>query len=192
MALVFPASPTVGQVFENWQWDGVKWIPAPSVSGPFLPLAGGALSGPLTLAAPLPLPGVTDGSNAAPGQVGELLSQSVSAGAILSGSWTTITTLTVPAGSWLIWGAVAFPSAANTIINIYAGIAVNQNNQPPDAQLHAFTSSQGLFSTARLPVGPVVYQQASAVTYYVNVYSSTTPGQTGPTVNAFIWALRIR
>ena len=21
----FPASPIVGQIFQNWQWDGVKW-----------------------------------------------------------------------------------------------------------------------------------------------------------------------
>ena len=29
----FPANPTVGQVFQGWKWDGVKWIPAPSSGG---------------------------------------------------------------------------------------------------------------------------------------------------------------
>lgn len=40
MALDFPPSPTVGQVFENWQWDGVKWIAAGAT--PQFPLAVGA------------------------------------------------------------------------------------------------------------------------------------------------------
>ena len=29
----FPANPTVGQVFQGWKWDGVKWISAPSSGG---------------------------------------------------------------------------------------------------------------------------------------------------------------
>jgi hypothetical protein len=38
MALDFPSSPTTGQIFQGWQWDGVKWIavaplPAPPSSG---------------------------------------------------------------------------------------------------------------------------------------------------------------
>lgn len=30
MALDFPNAPSPGQVFDNWEWDGAKWIPAPS------------------------------------------------------------------------------------------------------------------------------------------------------------------
>lgn len=33
MALDFPDSPTVGQIFDQWQWDGAKWIAAPSSVG---------------------------------------------------------------------------------------------------------------------------------------------------------------
>jgi hypothetical protein len=38
MALDFPSSPTTGQIFQGWQWDGVKWsavapLPAPPSSG---------------------------------------------------------------------------------------------------------------------------------------------------------------
>jgi hypothetical protein len=29
----FPNAPTVGQVFQNWQWDGAKWGPIPGGSG---------------------------------------------------------------------------------------------------------------------------------------------------------------
>jgi hypothetical protein len=32
--LAFPASPTVGQQFQTWTWDGVKWTPTPVLSIP--------------------------------------------------------------------------------------------------------------------------------------------------------------
>ena len=52
-AIDFPASPTTGQIFTaagvTWKWDGAKWGGAPS--GGYLPLAGGAMTGPITLAA---------------------------------------------------------------------------------------------------------------------------------------------
>jgi hypothetical protein len=53
--LDFPASPTVGQTYTvgnlTWVWDGAKWQMSATLSGPFLPLAGGTLTGPLVLAA---------------------------------------------------------------------------------------------------------------------------------------------
>jgi hypothetical protein len=51
--LDFPNSPTNGQVFNgdgvSWRWDGVKWTSVLSSDGPFLPLTGGTVSGPLTV-----------------------------------------------------------------------------------------------------------------------------------------------
>jgi hypothetical protein len=48
----FPNSPTVGQQFTaagvTWTWDGTKWT-GNGLNTPYLPLAGGTLSGPLTL-----------------------------------------------------------------------------------------------------------------------------------------------
>jgi hypothetical protein len=50
----FPNSPTVGQQFTavgvTWTWDGVKWT-ASGLGTAYLPLAGGTLTGPLTLSA---------------------------------------------------------------------------------------------------------------------------------------------
>jgi len=49
----FPNSPTVGQQFTaagvTWTWDGAKWA-ANGLQQPYLPLAGGTMSGELTLA----------------------------------------------------------------------------------------------------------------------------------------------
>jgi hypothetical protein len=53
--LDFPASPTVGQTYTvgnlTWVWDGAKWQMSATLSGPFLPISGGTLTGPLILAA---------------------------------------------------------------------------------------------------------------------------------------------
>jgi hypothetical protein len=55
VALDFPNAPTVGQTFTGpngvvWTWDSVKWTAA-STGDAYLPLTGGTLTGPLTLAA---------------------------------------------------------------------------------------------------------------------------------------------
>jgi hypothetical protein len=49
----FPASPTTGQQFTaagvTWTWDGIKWQ-ASGLGTNYLPLSGGTMAGPLTLA----------------------------------------------------------------------------------------------------------------------------------------------
>jgi hypothetical protein len=57
----FPLNPTIGQQFAaagvTWTWDGFKWtMTPPPAAGAFLPLSGGTLTGPLTLAGDPTLP----------------------------------------------------------------------------------------------------------------------------------------
>jgi hypothetical protein len=52
----FPANPTTGQSFQasngaTWIWDGAKWVSGGAGSPVYLPLSGGTMTGPLTLAA---------------------------------------------------------------------------------------------------------------------------------------------
>jgi microcystin-dependent protein len=58
----FPANPSNGQTFTTggttWQWDGVKWVAVGA--GPFLPLAGGTMSGQITSLTPV---AATDAAN---------------------------------------------------------------------------------------------------------------------------------
>jgi len=56
MPLDFPNSPTIGDVFNgagvSWRWDGMKWssvLNTTTTTGPFLPLAGGIMSGAVQL-----------------------------------------------------------------------------------------------------------------------------------------------
>jgi hypothetical protein len=51
----FPANPTTGQTFQasngaTWIWDGAKWVSGGAGSPVYLPLSGGTMTGPITLA----------------------------------------------------------------------------------------------------------------------------------------------
>lgn len=62
MALDFPNAPSPGEVFDSWQWDGTKWIPAPNPAWqtpivfffPGLPVAGFEITVPIALALNVP------------------------------------------------------------------------------------------------------------------------------------------
>jgi hypothetical protein len=53
MALDFPSSPNPGATYTAsgviWVWDGAKWEPSVIASGPFVPLSGATMVGPLIL-----------------------------------------------------------------------------------------------------------------------------------------------
>ena len=53
MAVDFPSSPTPGQVYTQagatWTFDGVKWVAQGTGTGIYLPLAGGVMTGDITL-----------------------------------------------------------------------------------------------------------------------------------------------
>ena len=52
-AVDFPSSPTPGQTYTQagatWTWDGVKWVAQGTGTGIYLPLAGGVMTGDITL-----------------------------------------------------------------------------------------------------------------------------------------------
>jgi hypothetical protein len=73
--------------------------------GAFLPISGGTLTGPLTFAAsqsawPKPIIGVTDGSNAAAGQVGEYIQATSSGVSSPTGTWINICSIVLTPGDW--------------------------------------------------------------------------------------------
>jgi hypothetical protein len=53
MPLDFPNGPATGDIFNgagvSWRWDGTKWTSVLSTGGPFLPLTGGTVTGPVNV-----------------------------------------------------------------------------------------------------------------------------------------------
>jgi hypothetical protein len=110
-----------------------------------------------------PITGVTDGSDAAAGKVGEYISSQVLSGAavsLTSGTVANVTSIALTAGDWDVWGNVAFTGGAATTLT-YANASINTTSatQPTPPGNGAFASAvpggAALFSTDDLflPVG---------------------------------------
>lgn len=139
MAVNFPPNPSIGDTVTDpatgtvWTWDGYKWTftpgsgggggtvdPADLISaeaGNYIELGNDGL---LYAPTPGPIVGVTDGSNAAPGMVGEYISSVTNAGAVAltsisapntQGSCFNITTITLTPGDWDVGGFVMINGA---------------------------------------------------------------------------------
>ena len=143
MAVDFPSSPIVGQTFTSggvvWMWDGVKWTSTGAATGLYLPITGGTMTGDLILNrdavvplgaatkeqvdAKLSLVGVTNGSDALAGQIGEVISSVVpSPGVTLTTSVAAnVTSIALTAGDWDVQGEVWFAQSAN-LTQIQTGV----------------------------------------------------------------------
>ena len=146
----FPASPTVGQTFTSggvvWLWDGVKWTSTGAATGLYLPITGGTLTGDLILnrdpAVALgaatkqyidnKITGVTDGSDAAPGQIGEFISSNVIAPGVTLATTVNkiITSINLTPGDWDVSaeGWVAVGAALPTLLQLGVSPSGGQPN----------------------------------------------------------------
>lgn len=154
MALDFPNAPSPGDVFDNWEWDGTKWIPAPGGGGgatpPFGPTDMTATTGvnetfvlqdQPTVNQPT-IMGVTDGSNAVPGAVGEYVETLSSVTVTANGSAPALSlNFSVDGGDWDLWWEYIFTSSEAK--NGYVDAVMNK------------TYADGLFTntvTLRFPI----------------------------------------
>jgi hypothetical protein len=108
-----PGSPGSGQTYNfagaTWQWNGTQWINA-NTGQAFMPLHG-----------------VTDGSNAPAGQVGEVVTAVQNTGqAVASGAPTTVISVTLTAGDWDVWGTVGFATATTAPQSVEGGLNTAQ------------------------------------------------------------------
>jgi hypothetical protein len=81
--------------------------------------------------ASIPRTGVTDGSNATAGQVGEYLTNTSTNFGIGSANWTSTATLTLTPGDWEVEGFVTYGPSAAALSGVYAGIGTGINSGPP-------------------------------------------------------------
>ena len=182
-----PAGPLIGALWFDsvggqmyvWMNDGNsnQWVPATNQMG------GGYL----------PSKGVVDGSDAAPGQIGEIISSNVTTNVPFGSSTAAnITSISLTPGDWDVQGEVwAVPSAAGGSA-IFGGIATVSATIPLVSSL-ATTRNQTVAalqagSIYTLPFRPCRVSLSAATTYYLVGQCNGAAGNgTGN-----LWARRVR
>jgi hypothetical protein len=181
----FPASPSIGQTFTDpttnleWVWDGTKWIASGLADAPFQPLFG-----------------VIDGSNAVAGQIGEVISNVVTAGVSMAAAGVAyqIASIALGPGDWDISGFVTFTPGAATMtgmqaaINVALAIPAAVSLATSRALIAGLPASSGVqvlsLSTCRANL------TAASTTYYLIATAAISSGS--PAGTGVIWARRAR
>jgi hypothetical protein len=134
--------------------------------------------------------GVTDGSDAPAGHIGEFLSASGS-GALTSATPADRATLTLTAGDWDVAGSATItPSVANmTFAEAWLAAAANTPTDPGRAGMQS--GGAGTLGAVALVVGPVRFSSGGSMTVHLGCQANF-PGGTTVTASAFIRARRMR
>jgi hypothetical protein len=187
-----PVTPIAQEEDSNFIF--VLELPAAGVAGPAGPPGPVGPTGPAA-----PAIGVTDGSNAAAGMIGEQLSASAATGvAILTSTPSNIATLALPAGDWTLSGVVIFNAVAGsaTPTSLSAAIGPTSQTLPTAAQVAGgagnVTQLRASFASQNqtLQTGLVRVNLSAPATVYLlgqGVFASGTLTATG-----YISARRIR
>ena len=225
MPFDFPPNPTTGETLEGpfgeiYTWDGEKWtLTAGGSAG-----GGGGLQPPVgppemtgttgnnetfvlqdqpTINQPVVM-GVTDGSNAAPGQVGEYITASSGIQMLTSGAMSVVPGITLTPGDWDVsafplfnWGyTTTFPmifgltfrlARSDTgVLPINTGIQITWAPMPSGPGGIALQIFQVATTTIRVSSAVAVTITAQATAFW-----DTSAGNSGQ-VNALFWARRVR
>ena len=170
----FPDNPTVNQVFtagsQTWVYDGAKWVAYGVAQGIYLPLTGGKLTGALNPAGGII--GVADGSDAAPGMVGEFMNSGQPA---LIGLTTVVPVSVVgfilSPGDWDVWGWGIF-SSSNTTNALVAGLSTTINNI---GTAYATAANSGS-NSVRMTVPMIRISASASTSIWITVQANFTTG----------------
>ena len=156
-------------------------------SGLLVTSASGVPSISSTLPSGLTIPqpsitGVTNASNAAAGAVGEFMSSSVLNGSaipIVSGTATNLTSITLSAGDWDVWGNVVITANA-AMTEAFAWVSTSSATQPDDSLLSGpFIGVTAGMSFIAINALMQRFNVSSSTTVYISSY------QSGGTSNVF-------
>jgi hypothetical protein len=186
------SSPGIGQLYVYYN-DGTssQWVTANNMGGGlYLPLTGGTIAGNLnvsgTVAAPGGIVGVTNGSSAASGMVGEYFSQTGGATPMTTGAWGNTNTFSLPAGDWDVWGYIQF-SASGAVLNYVAAMVSTSPTSVtgPMANFATQHTTTGAFSVIYIPTVPVRFSLTVTTSLYVIGYCQFSSGTCNCTGTAF-------
>lgn len=194
---IYPSTVTAGQILYASSANTISGLSS-NANSVVITNASSVPSLSTTLPAALNIPqpniiGVTNGSSAAAGSVGEFLSSIVAAGSAVSlvnNVATNITSITLTPGDWDVWGNVT----VNSTLGINDSFAWNSSISAsrPDASLYAAFLAFGLanFQGASLNVPMFKYSVTVNTTVYLSAMALYTAG--AATGCGCIFARRIR
>lgn len=119
--------------------------------------------------------GITDGSAAAAGNVGQLISSTVASGsaiALTTGTQANITSISLTAGVWDIYGSISYNPAATTSITLLSG-GINTTSavlpSPPNLSLNVRNTPAVVTgaNAQTIPLGVTRVNITSTTTYYL-------------------------
>jgi hypothetical protein len=124
-----------------------------------------------------PWQGVTDGSTAAAGMVGELKTASGSSGSsITSQAVVSIVTLPLTAGDWNIWGSASFTSQYSEGFSIVSCGVSQQNNYLGNNPTSLKTGSWYIVSGTNINSGMITTSMANSFNAYLVVQATVQAG----------------
>lgn len=138
--------------------------------------------------------GVTDGSSAAAGDVGEIISSYIPNASAVSvattDTATNLTSISLTAGDWDIWGNVTFLNSATG--NLSAGLAcINTTSAtPPDISYFGILSIPSNANTGGMNAASFRVSITGTTTYYIIGQVTFSAGTT--TMCGGIYARRVR
>jgi hypothetical protein len=151
------------------------------------------LSNSPTITTPI-INGVTNGSAAGSGVVGQAIANSTTGTAITSGTTVNATSISVPAGDWNCWGNATFtPTASTSVANIAAGLTTTSATLPasPNTTYLGATLTTGTNGTTTLNPTMLVENVSSSTTLYLVAEAASVTGGSGATVNGYVSCRRI-
>ena len=145
-----------------------------------------------SLASYLPLTGVTNGSDAPTGQIGEILSVIPAGLSFPNASAQTVAGLTLTPGDWDVSGEVLFSSTAANITSVQGGITPTAASIPALALNTSRFVLQAAFGglAQSISLAPCRVSVSVSVAYYLTAMVNFPSGTV--TVSGKLWARRAR
>lgn len=174
----FPPNPTVGQLYTfagaTWQWNGTAWVNA-TAAGAFLPLKG-----------------VTDGSNAQAGNVGEFHDGLSSINTLSAGTWLGTVGLALTPGDWDVSATANFTATVNMSsinLNVFSTAGSNTTNVQTSGYVQQ-TTSPAAMTSGSLASGVTRWNVTANTTLWANVMATFPSGTV--TCQSYLRARRVR
>jgi len=170
-------------------FTGTVTIPSGANIAGYAPIASPTFSGTVTIPATAQITtpntiGVTNGSNAPAGSVGEYLSSSSASTAVSVNAWQTGATITLTAGDWEVEGTATLTpgTSFNSVQCGFAGSA----NTPPSSQITRIDLTGGGLGVCTLCCERWRVNVSASQPVYVSAFLGTggTNGNLATTINA--------